>query len=292
MAQLPGMGWIPDLPSIHDYTTDHDFLKPLVKAFGLNDSQKKVPANVDLRQWFTPVENQGKINSCTAFATTALVEYYEKKAFGKYIETSPLFIYKVTKNLLKLSGNVGAYPRTAMGALTLFGVPPEDYWPYDAAKIDEEPSAFCYSFAENYKAIYYYRLDKPGCQKKDLLDMIKLFLAHQLPVMLGFTVYSVLLDRSLFQTGTIPFPSKTDTVKGGHAVALAGYDDKKKVTHPGDTSVTTTGAFLIKNSWGEEWGPDKGFGWLPYKYVTAGLAQDCWALFKNNWIDTGQFGFQ
>lgn len=292
MAPLPGMGWIPDLPSIHDYTTEHEFIKPLVKNFGLDDLKKKIPAKVDLQKWFSPVVSQGKVNSCTAFAATALVEYYEKKAFGKYIETSPMFVYKVTKNLLKINGNVGAYPRAAMGALTLFGVPPEEYWPYNAANIDEEPTAFCYSFAENYKAIYYYRLDTPEVKNKLLLDLIKLFLAHQLPIMVGFTVYSVLLDRSLFKTATIPFPDKTDTVKGGHAVALAGYDDTKKVTHPGDTGDTTTGAFLIKNSWGEDWGPNKGFGWLPYKYVTAGLVRDCWALFQSKWIDTGQFGIQ
>ena len=52
------------------------------------------------------------------------------------------------------------------GALTLFGVPPEEYWPYDVEKYDREPPAFCYSFAKNYSAIKYVRLDPTGIAKE------------------------------------------------------------------------------------------------------------------------------
>jgi hypothetical protein len=33
------------------------------------------------------------------------------------------------------------------GALSLFGVPPEEYWAYEVADFDKEPTAFCYAFA-------------------------------------------------------------------------------------------------------------------------------------------------
>jgi C1A family cysteine protease len=33
-----------------------------------------------------------------------------------------------------------------------------------------------------------------------------------------------------------------------------------------------------------------GYGWLPYDYVTRGLAVDWWSLLKEAWIDTGKFG--
>jgi len=49
-----------------------------------------------------------------------------------------------------------------MGALRLFGIPPERYWRYVIADFDKEPSAFCYAFAQNYQALKYYRLDRRG----------------------------------------------------------------------------------------------------------------------------------
>lgn len=35
--------------------------------------------------------------------------------------------------------------------------------------------------------------------------------------------------------------------------------------------------------------PTRGYGWLPYEYVSSGLAVDRWSLMKAEWIDTGEF---
>ncbi len=49
-----------------------------------------------------------------------------------------------------------------MGALVLFGVPPEEHWPYRPDDFDKGIPAFCYAFGQNYQALQYYRLDPPG----------------------------------------------------------------------------------------------------------------------------------
>jgi C1A family cysteine protease len=68
-----------------------------------------------------------------------------------------------------------------------------------------------------------------------------------------------------------------------------GFDDKLKIKNP-TCGEATIGAVLMRNSWGTGWG-DKGYGWLPYKYVTEGLAIDWWTLLKSAWVDTENFGF-
>ena len=52
-----------------------------------------------------------------------MVEYFERRAFGKHIDASRLFLYKVTRQLIGFTGDDGAYLRDTMKVLVLFGVP-------------------------------------------------------------------------------------------------------------------------------------------------------------------------
>lgn len=185
--------------------------------------------------------------------------------------------------------------KTTMGAMALFGVPPEKYWPYTDRKnpgpsgkrtFNEEPPAFLYSFAQNYQAIRYFRLDPSGTAPNILLQRIKAFLAAKLPSFFGFTVYI-----SINQAGTagkIPFPCPGEGIRGGHGIVAVGYDDSMVIKNT-ICGKKTTGALLIRNSWGTGWG-DSGYGWLPYEYVLRGLARDWWTLFKMEYTGTNNFG--
>jgi C1A family cysteine protease len=286
-ALMHSMGWLPDYPDFRDYTPEHATISPMLKKIGLQGKRKKaLPAAVDLREFCSAIEDQGELGSCTAQAGGAMVEYFARRAMLRYSDVSRLFLYKVTRNLMRQKGDTGAFIRTTMGAMVLFGVPPEIYWPYAEKDFDKEPPAFCYSFAQNYQAITYYRLDAAGTSKEDVLQAIKANLASGLPAMFGFTVFN-----SIYQAGTtglIPYPTPVEKILGGHAVMAAGYDDKMEIANTNPNGPVCKGAFLIRNSWGTGWGQE-GYGWLPYEYALQGLAIDWWSILKNEWIDTGEF---
>ena len=64
-------------------------------------------------------------------------------------------------------------------------------------------------------------------------------------------------------------PAKTESVLGGHAVLIAGYDD-------------ATQRFLVRNSWGTNWGMT-GYFTIPYAYFTnPKLASDLWVVRDEN----------
>jgi C1A family cysteine protease len=292
---IGNMGWRPDRPDFRDYSPtqgDGDgklasLMKDL-KLSAIKDLKASASSGpVDLRRYCSPVEDQGQLGSCTAHAGVGLYEYFERRAFNTHIDASRLFLYKATRNLMQETGDTGAYLRTTMGAMALFGVPPEKYWPYDVSRFDEEPSSFLYSFGQSFQTLLYYRLDPPGTAPEAILSSIKKYLDAGLPSMFGFSVYNSIEQAAT--TGRIPFPVLTESQVGGHAVAAVGYDDSMEITNTNPGGKATKGALLIRNSWGVSWG-DKGYGWLPYEFVLRGLAIDWWSILKAEWVATKEFG--
>jgi len=67
------------------------------------------------------------------------------------------------------------------------------------------------------------------------------------------------------QTGVVNLPTVDERPIGGHAVLAVGYDDGSQ-------------RFMVRNSWGAEWGQG-GYFSIPYAYVTnPGLAGDFWTV--------------
>jgi C1A family cysteine protease len=304
----------------------------LILPINNKECKKKYPGSilelqksVDLTPWCSQIQDQGLLKSCTAHTTVALLEYFEKRTSQDHIVfASRRFLYKLTRKLMHLEGDTGASLLNTLRVMAIFGVPPEEYWPYDISNFDEEPPAFCYAYAQIYKTIVYVRLDPPTISKENLLAQIKIFLAAGFPAMFGLRIYRsfpqvdiLLANRlSLFSSPinrTLPYPPQaipSDAEKRDSSKDIPKRDDPRgKIPFPTDTEkpvgghalvavgyddectitnsinqTTTKGAFLVRNSWGLGWGAD-GYGWLPYDYVLQGLAVDWFSIMKNAWVD-------
>jgi C1A family cysteine protease len=299
--KIKRFGWLKDYPSIKDYgpqETEQKLLSELMspdkrldnkvksvfRVTGKASKVKSTPVRVDNRKYCSPVKDQGQLGSCTANMAANMYEYMCKRGKSSYVELSRLFIYKTTRWLLHLTGDTGAYIRSALGALVVYGAPPEEYYPYEVSKFDETPDVLNAGFAQSFQVTKYFRLDKGVPSNEQLITRMKEFLAKGFCLGIGFTVFDS-FEQAASNGGFIPYPKPTESVQGGHAVTIVGYDKNKD-----------EGAFLIKNSWGTDWG-ERGYGWLPMKYFVkqenadAPLADDIWTIIKQEWLDLGEFGF-
>ncbi len=295
-------GWLKDYPSIKDYGPQEveqrliseirhtnerkdSNIKSVLQPIGKASRVKSLPVRADNRKYCSPVKDQGELGSCTANMAANMYEYMSKRGKSSYVELSRLFIYKTTRWLLHLTGDTGAYIRSALGALVVYGAPPEEYYPYDISKFDETPDVLNAGFAQSFQVTKYFRLDKGIPSNEQLTARMKEFLAKGFCLGMGFTVFDS-FEEAATNGGYIPYPKPTESVQGGHAVTVVGYDEKK----------SGGGAFLIKNSWGADWG-ERGYGWIPMKYFVkqenadAPLADDIWTIIKQEWLDLGEFGF-
>jgi C1A family cysteine protease len=289
-----GTGWLPPYPDLRDYTERDADIPKMAGKLGITSGLKveSLPSSVDLREWFSPVEDQLNLGSCTAHAAVGIVEYFQNRAFDKYINGSRLYVYKMTRNLMGVTGDTGAWLRNTMGALALCGVPPERYWPYtdSASEFDLDPSPFLCSVAAKYGAVDYFCHDPLGADMPagEVLFSVKKYLAAGIPSMFGFYGFPSFTAADV--KGGIPIPCSGERAEWGHAIVAAGYDDAMEIKNSRCGKVTK-GALLIRNSWGEGWGAE-GYGWLPYDYIRHGLATDFWSLIKMDWIDTDKFGIE
>lgn len=213
---------------------------------------------VDLRSHCPPVYNQGDLGSCTANAIAALYEFDEMKEKEMKIFTpSRLFIYY---NERVMEGTVneddGAEIRDGMKSINALGVCPEVNWPYDVAAFAKKPSAKLYALAKKHKCVQYKRLTQN-------IEQLKQCLIEGFPFVFGIMVYSEFEGDEVAKSGIVPMPVAGTQPLGGHAVMCVGYDETKSV-------------FIVRNSWGVEWG-DHGYFYLPYAYVLSPeLSSDFW----------------
>jgi hypothetical protein len=80
-----------------------------------------------------------------------------------------------------------------------------------------------------------------------------------------------------FETAVIPEPFciNNDKCVGRHIVCIVGFSDTLSI----QDDLSCSGAFLIRNCWGAEWGQE-GYGWIPYSFFDNKSLQSKLLLFE------------
>jgi C1A family cysteine protease len=251
-----GYGWRPDLPDHRDFLFAPQ--PDLVRA---------LPRKVDLRPTMPPVYDQGQLGSCTACAIAAIFEYDQLRQQEPSWTPSRLQIYyneRVKEGTA--DSDSGAMLRDGIKVVNKLGVAPETEWPYDIARFTESPPPDVIKAALGNTALEYRRIPRN-------LHAMKACLAAGFPFVLGFTVYESFESDAIDavgRTGFMTMPQPQEQVLGGHAVVAVGYTDNE--------SYLASNCFVVRNSWGKDWGLG-GYFYMPQTYVLdRGLSSDFWVI--------------
>lgn len=239
-------GWKPQLPDYRDY--DFKLVEKIV-----------LPTSVDLRSKMPPVYDQGQLGSCTANAIAGALEYALMKEAMTDFVPSRLFIYYNERVIEKtVNTDSGANIRDGIKSVNKQGVCPETEWPYNIGEFNKRPSSNCYKDAKKDLVKTYAGV------AQNLINM-KTCLAMGYPFIFGFSVYSSFESDEVAKTGILNMPVHGESQMGGHAVVCVGYDDALQ-------------RFIVRNSWGPNWGQE-GYFTIPYGYLTnTKLANDFWQI--------------
>ncbi len=218
------------------------------------------PPSLDLRPDPWPVWDQGTLESCTAHALCAALQFVvrkEKRDPG--FDPSRLFLYYNERAREgTVDKNAPVLMRDGIKAVAKNGVCPEGLWPYDELRYAERPDPPCYLKAKAHRAIRYAAVG----QKRQQMQAC---LAEGFPFTIGIALYSSYEGMETRRTGIIPVPDqKSEVDLGGHALLVVGYDAQL--------------GYLVRNSFGASWGRE-GYGWLPFEFAEdPELADSLWTL--------------
>lgn len=216
---------------------------------------KKVDrTDVDLRAKFPRVKNQGQQGSCLSFSITSVFEYMMKINELEDCDLSEAFLYYNARYLDDSSEDedCGSRIRPSLDSIKKYGIALEKFCPYNENIYDQKPSDEAYKDAETRRLIKALNVEKK-------IEDIKSAISEGYPVIASFVLYPSFNPED----GFIELPTqeeienkdpKEENKHSCHAMVIVGFSDQ-------------LGMFIVRNSWGENWG-NGGYCYIPYEYIT------------------------
>lgn len=224
-----------------------------------------LPASVDLRQSWWHIDDQENTGSCVGWASAEGVVRYHMATANKVPKSAVLsarFVWMASKETdayvarpETFTEEAGTSLKAAMDICRKYGVPQATLLPFHINTLMYTgPENALYAAAAQLRIASYFNLQKN-------VNQWKTWLASHGPILAGLSVDKT-WDNATATAGNLDtfFPA---TVRGGHAIAVVGY--------------TSTGRFIIRNSWGTSWG-DHGFGYASPAYIAAAFFNESYGV--------------
>jgi hypothetical protein len=233
-------------------------------------------ADVDGEDWTTEIKDQGACGSCAVFASTAGAEARANVSAG----VPDLDLDLAEQNLLSCTSastcQSGTWDTQILIPTLIAGIPDESCHPYEA--VNGSCADACGAVADRSFPIVGGAWLPSVSTMLDIADPADIRAALVAgPVMVSFVVPE---DFSYYTGGVYDgTPTPAELISAWHTVLVVGWDD-----HADDDLPPS---WLVKNSWGTEWGDD---GWFEIvrdgatRFGTQATALEVDASVIDNWL--------
>jgi hypothetical protein len=219
------------------------------------------PAELDLREEWHDVADQGRTTSCVGWAVADSVLRWQLVKSGRLRPDERLSARYVWMASKELDARI-TYPSTfleedgtslkaALDVVRRFGIPLERELPWSGSLAHGDPEAFNASAASR-KLVRYFNLGDDTMDRRECFAGWRHWM-HQrgpLPVLLA-------VDSHLAHPGTLLSGFDAEPATSSHAAALFGYGPDH---------------FLLRCSWGTAWGED-GYVKMDLDYAAAAVIE-------------------
>jgi len=227
---------------------------------------------VDLSSQFPAPGSQGSQSSCVGWALAYIHSYYDRRLTGNGSMSSPAWIF----NQIQKNGcDNGSYIRDGMVLMNEHGVLKNSEHPYNDRVCTGAPSLL-FMQAQKRRLAGFAVLDPAN-----LVKHTKVHLDAGIPVAIGFKTYGNFISwgpsNQEYQKHRGIYRAVGRAYVGGHAMAVVGFDDKRR-------------AMKVINSWGTEWGSG-GYAWIDYE-IFERYVKYAYAAYTSDQPSVGGVNFQ